>query len=126
MSNDFSSRLRKAIEDKGISASDLSRLSGVGKSDISYYLKGRYVPKQDKCYMLAKALNVDPGWLMIGYEEPETAEHEETVQPQTYEAKILAKGIDRLPKEQREQALAMFKLMFEPKYADLFTKETEE
>lgn len=126
MANDFSSRLRKAIEDREISASELSRISGVGKSDISYYLKGRYVPKQDKCYMLAKALNVDPGWLMIGYEQSEEQEQEETVQPQTYEAKILAKGIDKLPKEQREQALAMFKVMFSPQFADLFTKENEE
>ena len=124
MSNDFSSRLRKAMDDIGISASDLSRTSGVGKSDISYYLKGRYVPKQDKCYLLAKALNVDPGWLMIGYEEEEDIPNSEVV-PQTYEAKILAKGIDKLSKEQREQALAMFKVMFAPQYAELFTKETE-
>lgn len=66
MDTDFKSRLRKALDDAGITASDLSRLSGVGKSDISHYLKGSYLPKQDKCYSLAKALHVDPGWLMTG------------------------------------------------------------
>lgn len=124
--NDFQRRLQKAIEDKNITASELSRLSGVGKSDISNYLKGKYLPKQDKCYLLANALNVDPGWLMTGVEQQYEDESNETVQPQTIEAKILSKGIDKLPKEQREQALAMFKLMFEPKYANLFTGEDED
>lgn len=62
----FVIRLKMAIQKKGITASELSRLSGVGKSDISNYLKCKYAPKQDKCYMLAKALDVDPGWLMTG------------------------------------------------------------
>jgi len=124
--NDFQRRLQKAIEDKNITASELSRLSGVGKSDISNYLKGKYLPKQDKCYLLANALNVDPGWLMTGVEQQYEDESNETVQPQTIEAKILSKGIDKLPKEQREQALAMFKLMFAPQYADLFTGEDED
>ena len=66
--NDFQKRLRKAIEDKGITASELSRLSGVGKSDISNYINGVYVAKQDKVYLLANALGVDPGWLMTGVE----------------------------------------------------------
>ena len=72
MDTDFMFRLRKAMGDKGITASELSNISGVGKSDISYYLKGKYVPKQDKCFMLAKALGVDPGWLMTGIDINET------------------------------------------------------
>lgn len=69
MENEFGNRLRYALTKKGITASELSRLSGVGKSDISYYMSGRYVPKQDKCYLLANALDVDPGWLMTGVEQ---------------------------------------------------------
>jgi transcriptional regulator with XRE-family HTH domain len=56
------------MADKNMKASELSRLSGVGKADISNYIKFKYVPKQDKCYMLATALGVDPGWLMTGDE----------------------------------------------------------
>ena len=125
MDYEFMFRLRKAIADKGITASELSRISGVGKSDISNYLKGKYVPKQDKCYMLANALGVDPGWLMTGY-VPISEDDTEEAMPVTDEARILAKGIDRLPKEQREQALAMFKIMFAPQYADLFNKGEDE
>ena len=43
----------------------------------------------------------------------------------TEEARILAKGIDKLPKEQREQALSVIRAMF-IKYADYFEKETDD
>lgn len=69
MENEFSQRLRQVLSDKKMTASELSRLSGVGKSDISNYLNCRYLPKQDKVYMLAKALEVNPGWLMTGVEQ---------------------------------------------------------
>ena len=69
MENEFQYRLQKSIAAKGITASELSRLSGVGKADISNYINGKYLAKQDKVLLLAKALDVDPGWLMTG-EEP--------------------------------------------------------
>ena len=69
MENEFQYRLLKAISDKGITASELSRLSGVGKADISNYINGKYMAKADKVLLLANALGVDPGWLMTG-EEP--------------------------------------------------------
>ena len=68
MENEFQYRLLKAIADKRISASDLSRETGIDKSALSNYINGKYLPKQDKCYLLARALDVDPGWLMTGKE----------------------------------------------------------
>ena len=65
---DFGIRLKQAMDEKNISAAELSRKSGVGKNLISYYLRGKYLAKQDKVYLLAEALNVDPGWLIYGYE----------------------------------------------------------
>ena len=50
--------------------------------------------------------------------EPASAIH-------TEEARILAKGIDKLPKEQREQALSVIRAMF-VKYADYFEKENHD
>ena len=44
--------------------------------------------------------------------------------PRTSEARILAKGIDKLPQEQREQALSVIRAMF-VKYADFFEKEND-
>ena len=44
--------------------------------------------------------------------------------PKTQEARILAEGVDKLPKEQREQALNVVKAMF-AQYGDYFEKGTE-
>lgn len=117
MDNEFRYRLLKILNERGMNASDLSRLSGVGKSDLSNYINGKYLPKQDKVYLLATALDVDPGWLMTGVEP--TKPPEEVEVPITLEARILAAGIDKLPKEQREQALSVIRAMF-AKYADYF------
>ena len=121
MLEEFRERLRKAMEMRGITASELSRLSGVGKSDICYYLKGHYLPKQDKVYLMAKALDVDPGWLMTGVEQ----KYDENEGPRTDEARILAAGIDKLQKEQREQALSVIRAMF-VKYSDYFEGDKDE
>lgn len=126
----FMFRLKDALQKKGITRTELSRLSGVSKGDITHYLKGDYVPKQDKCYLLAKALDVDPGWLMTGYEpnEPSTkelmSELEKAVDayPETPEARILAKGIDKMPKAQREAIVNMMMGL----YPGLFEKGNED
>ena len=45
-------------------------------------------------------------------------------QPRTPEARILAKGVDNLPPEQREQALSVFRAVFQ-NHADYFEKGKE-
>lgn len=57
-------RLAEALKMRHMNASDLSKLVGISKSTISYYLKDRFMPKQDKIYQLSEALRVSPGWLM--------------------------------------------------------------
>ena len=117
MSSEFQYRLVKVIAEKGMTAADLSRATGLSSCAISNYINGKYLPKQDKVYILAKALDVDPGWLITGVEP--TRPPEEAEVPITLEARILAAGIDKLPKEQREQALSVIRAMF-TKYADYF------
>lgn len=68
MENEFQYRLLKAMADKRMTASELSRATGIDRAALSNYINGKYVAKQDKCYMIARALNVDPGWLMTGHE----------------------------------------------------------
>lgn len=129
MKSEFQYRLLKAIGDKQISAAELSRISGVNKVAISNYINGVYIPKQDKCYALATALGVDPGWLMTGEEPRKRDPDEEFVEeyirrykelfpnaqnnaPVSREARIVARAIDKMPKEKREQALQLFKIAF--------------
>lgn len=65
----FTNRLRQALEFRNMSQSELSRLSGIGKSAISQYLSGEYEAKQEKIYLMSKPLNVNPAWLM-GFDVP--------------------------------------------------------
>ena len=128
MNTEFASRLKQAMEAAGLTASELSKESNVGKSDSSNYLNGKYLPKQDKCYLLAKALNVDPGWLMTGIEQSplhalvNNAVHAGMVMernisgPKTEEAKIISAGIDKMSPDRREQALKVLQTIF----ADIF------
>ena len=111
MTNEFQYRLQKAISEKGITASELSRLSGVGKSDISNYVNGVYIPKQDKCYMLAKALNVDPGWLMTGDEPKQNVFPSFVELPQPEHEKGLLSVIAAWSKAQDWQKQAVLKIL---------------
>lgn len=65
----FTNRLRQALEFRNMSQSELSRLSGIGKSAISQYLSGEYEAKQENIYLMSKPLNVNPAWLM-GFDVP--------------------------------------------------------
>ena len=46
-----------SVNERGISQSELSRLSGIPKSALSQYMSGLFRPKQDRTLALAKALS---------------------------------------------------------------------
>ena len=56
--NTFSERLKNILNEKNITQSELSKITGIGKSSLTAYIKGEYKPKQDKIYKIAKALDV--------------------------------------------------------------------
>ena len=118
MNSEFKDRLRQAMEERGMKAVDLSKASGIGKSDISNYLNGKYLAKQDRVYILANVLGVDPVWLITG-KKAYDSEEEVIETPKTPEARLLARGVDKMPKEQREQLLNVFKAIY-PQYAGYF------
>lgn len=66
--NTFSERLKNILNEKNITQSELSKITGIGKSSLTAYLKGEYNPKQDKIYKIAKALNV-PVFYLTDWEE---------------------------------------------------------
>ena len=65
----FSQRLRKALDERQITQSELAKKSEISKSSISRYLKGDWEAKSSAVYSLAKVLNVTEAWLM-GYDVP--------------------------------------------------------
>lgn len=56
-------RMKQVMNEKGITQAELSKRTGIRASSISDYLNNRYEPKQDKIYLIAEALSVNPGWL---------------------------------------------------------------
>lgn len=65
--SDFPSRLKQAMEIRGLKAVDLVERTGYTKSKISQYVNGVYLPKSEALFQIAKVLDVDEGWLM-GYD----------------------------------------------------------
>jgi len=66
----------------------------MNRSDISQYISGRAVPKQNKIYILARALNVSEAWLM-GFDVPkERPERNEPPIAPYYELETIAKDMD--------------------------------
>ena len=57
-------RLRQALRIRGMKQSELAALTGIGKSSISTYLSGTYLPKQQNIYKMAGVLDVNEAWLM--------------------------------------------------------------
>lgn len=57
-------RLQKILSIRNINPIDLSQKTGIPKSSISQYLSGYSVPRQNRLFILAQALNVNEAWLM--------------------------------------------------------------
>lgn len=60
----IASRIREAMNIRGMKQVDLVNATGIGKSSISTYLSGEYEPKQKNIYKIAQALDVNEAWLM--------------------------------------------------------------
>ena len=108
--------LLAAFESSGLTYDDLARRTNLPKSALYRYLNGdtEKIPI-DRFQAICAELHVDARSILGWSGDPVPAAD----QPQTTEARILAKGIDRLPQEQREQALSVIQAMFS-KYADYF------
>ncbi len=62
----FHERLKYAMNLSGLTQTDLCQKTKIPKSAMSQYISGKFKPKDDRTYLLAKALNVNEAWLM-GY-----------------------------------------------------------
>lgn len=60
----ISKRLQIALSKKGLKQNDLVERTGIPKGSISQYVSGFVEPKSDRIYQMAKALDVNPLWLM--------------------------------------------------------------
>lgn len=65
----FGTRLKEIMESHGIKAIELAEKTGLYRGTISGYLSGKYIPKQKNVDLIAKVLNVDSRYLLMGEEE---------------------------------------------------------
>lgn len=101
-------RIRKALSIRNMTQTELCTRAKISKSSLSEYLKGKHEPGQDKIFILAQALNVDPVWLW-GYDVPmETQKESSPNELSLTEGEKMMLGIFRLiPKEQQRAFLEM-------------------
>jgi len=72
---EVSELIKHLLEEKQMTQTELSRLTGITQSSLSDYINGKYKPKQDKIDAIAKALGVSPAMffrrLVVQEDSPE-------------------------------------------------------
>lgn len=105
-------RIAKALSIRGMRQADLVEKTKITKSAISQYLSGAFEPKQDRVFLIAQALNVDPVWLM-GYDVPmeKKAQPEQKSSPSELQLtegdRMMLEVFRLIPEEQRRAFLEM-------------------
>lgn len=59
-----SDRIKEGMAIRDLKQTDIVELTGISKGALSSYISGKYIPKQNNIYKIAKALNVNEAWLM--------------------------------------------------------------
>ena len=62
--NEFASRLKYAMKLKSKKSVDICNATGLSSALISQYLTGKFEPKNDKAFIIANYLKVNPAWLL--------------------------------------------------------------
>ena len=102
-------RLREALELNKMKPAELSDITGIPKSMISYYMSGKSVPRANRIYEIAKALDVSEAWLM-GFDVPIARENSHSPGESLTEGeKILLNLFRRVPEDQQRLVLQMIR-----------------
>ena len=112
-------RIKQARLALGYSAEQVAAFLGVSPATVYRYEHGDISKLPSKFIKpLAEYLCVSPSWLMGWSEEPPDDQHF------SRESRIISEGIDRMPKERREQALKILQVAFS-EYADYFKEDAD-
>lgn len=107
-----SHRIAKALSIRNMKQSDICNKTNIPKGAMSQYISGAFEPKQDRVYLIAQALNVDPVWLM-GYDVPMEKKEDKKIsfdELQLTEGKRLVLELfDQIPEEEQIQLVQTIK-----------------
>ena len=108
----ISDRIKKALKIRGMKQADLCKLANIPKSSLSQYLSGDFEPKQDRIYLISKALNVSEAWLM-GFDVPMERKEINPSSPPEPELsegeKMLLDLFRRVPEDKQQLVLQMIR-----------------
>ena len=100
-------RIKLGLKIRGMKQADLCQVTKIPKSAISQYISGAFEPKQDRIYLISKALNVSEAWLM-GYDVPMERETISLDEPKLSEGeKLWMELYNRLSDETRQVFINM-------------------
>lgn len=123
----FRRNLNYYLARSGKMQKDLAEYVGAKTTTVSGWTRGISYPRADAMEKIAMFFGI-PTSKLVGYGYDDYEDHPDdplSNTPITQEARILAKGIDKLPQAQREQALAVIRAMFAI-HADYFDKENND
>lgn len=124
----FRERFAELYSESEKTMKDLSKDLHVSNQTISAWCVGTRSPKEPTIIAIADHFGVSVKWLM-GFDVPKyevklNLHMFDDAPVVTSEARILARGIDKLPPDERKKALAVVQAMF-AQYADYFDKEDD-
>lgn len=99
-------RIKEAMELRDMRQADLVEKTGISKGALSSYISGRYVPKQNNVYLIAKALDVSEAWLMGADVPMQRIESPSLTRRDT-------RDIEKILEQTREQLTSQEGLMFD-------------
>ena len=106
-------RLKKALSIRNMRQADLAEKTKIPKSAISHYLSGSFVPKQDRAFIIAKALGVNPAWLM-GFDAPMEIDDIKKIPPTEAELsegeKLVLQLFRQIPEDRQPEALDLLRV----------------
>ena len=96
-------RIKKAMNLRGLTQSDIVEKTNIKKSALSQYISGKITPRQNAIDELSKILDVSEPWLM-GYEVPmeRNIKIEKDTRLTTYEKEKLLKEIENAAREKNK------------------------
>lgn len=118
---DTGERIRALRKERGLNQDQLAELASLNRVTVAKYEAGRVEPGAQALARIADALEVSTDALLGRSEEIPKA----VSRPATVEARIVSGGMDKLPKEQREQILNVVRAMF-AQNPDLFSDKNSE
>jgi transcriptional regulator with XRE-family HTH domain len=102
-------RIKLGLKLRGMKQADLCQITKIPKSAISQYISGAFEPKQDRIYLISKALNVSEAWLM-GYDVPMERERNSPEEPKLSEGEeMLLNLFRRVPEDKQQLVLQMIR-----------------